>query len=309
LLIGIIASSNRHGDSHVADSVASTAARNAALPTQRADDQDAESVKPKLTPSAAAAKFVRGANMAAAGGDPRDDLDPLKFALGAYQRVAGGQNSKVRRPQLIFDGDANGRGLAVATKTDSNSTDSATDGDAATAAHSGASIKWAAAEKNEPQGSGSLQVTITKVLVGKVPTYPVGGLAELFDVTPDPYLTVWFKIKNTDAAGSVDYKGWMGQKAEESAIDSLLVDDHGREHKHIKFPDDAVIRGTKPAAPISAGQSVNDALVFPLLWADVESARLTLSGKAIGQDEDLHFQIPSSMIKTDNSNPLLGGGN
>jgi hypothetical protein len=270
------------------------------------DRDEARPGKPALTPSAAADKFVRGANLAAAGGDPRDDLDPLKFALGAYQRVAAGRNSRARRPQLIFDGAGNGSGLAVAAKTDDAPADAATSGDAA---HDVASVKWVAADKDEPQGSGSLQVTVTRVLVGKVPTYPVGGLAELFDLTPDPYLTIWFKIKNTDAAGSVDYRGWMGAKAEEARIESLLVDDHGREHKHIKFPGDAAIRGTKPAEPISAGQSVNDALVFPLLWADVESARLTLSGKAIGQEQDLHFQLPASMIKTDNSNPLLGGGN
>ena len=67
------------------------------------------------------------------------------------------------------------------------------------------------------------------------------------------------------------------------------------------------IQGSGPLKPVFAGQSVKDAIVFAPLADEAQSMDLTLSGKAIGQDEDLHFRIPKSMIKTDDSNPLIGG--
>jgi hypothetical protein len=124
-------------------------------------------------------------------------------------------------------------------------------------------------------------------------------------------MTIWFKIHNGDEAGSAEYIGWMGAKAAEAKIESKLVDDHGRDHRRLRFPLDEAIPGSVlgfvPLKPVAAGQSVPDAVVFPVLPDDVDFFELTLSGKAIGQDDDLHFRVPRSMIKLDDSNPLFGG--
>jgi hypothetical protein len=279
----------------------------------------------KLAPSNAMAKSAEAAAPAAAGGDARDDRDPLKFAAGAYRRAqdnaskdsrtAAQRNSRdqrAARPQLIVGSDGS-VGLAAA-KTDEQTSDRDSSDKSGGVGDNGskpADIKWAAAEKKEPQGTGPLQVTITKVVVGKVPTYAVGGLPTLVNLTQDSAMTIWFKIHNGDEAGSVEYTGWMGAKAEETKIESKLVDDHGRDHRRLRFPlDEAIpgsILGKVPLKPVVAGQSIADAVVFPVLPEDVDDFDLTLSGKAIGQEEDLHFRIPRSMIKPDDSNPLLGG--
>jgi hypothetical protein len=217
---------------------------------------------------------------------------------------------KAAAPRLVVGSDGN-IGLAVTSRDDGPTNDGAPS--EKSASHNGEpakppAIKWAAADKNEPQGTGPLQVTITKVVVGRVATKLAGEAFELgAEPTPDPYLSVWFHIKNTDAAGSTEYVGWMGKKAEEAKIESSLIDDRGHEHKHVPFPPDTAIKGTKPAAPIFAGQAVDDALVFSPLPAEVEAVELVLSGKAVGQEEDLHFRIPRTMIKADDSNPLIGG--
>jgi hypothetical protein len=216
--------------------------------------------------------------------------------------------SNAARPRLVFGAGDDGSGVIVlparpkAESTSPLATDRGTDAAAA------APIQWAAAEKNEPQGTGALQVTVSKVVIGKVVSYPIGDLQTLINVSDDPYLIVWFKITNTDAAGSAKYKGWMNSLAEEEKIESKLVDDHGREHKPFRpFNKDEAIQKTTLPGTIFAGQSATDALVFRVLPDDVDSMDLTLSSKAIGRDEDLHFRIPRSMIVHDNSNPLLEG--
>jgi hypothetical protein len=278
----------------------------------------------KLAPSAATAKSAEGAALSAAGSNARDDRDPLKFAAGVYRRadiaskdsrtaaLRSSRDQRAARPRLIVGSDGN-VGLATAKADEQNNDRDSSDksgGDGENGAKPG-DIKWAAAEKKEPQGTGPLQVTVTKVVVGKVPTYAVGGLPTLVNLTQDPAMTIWLKIHDGDAAGSVEYTGWMGAKAEEAKIESKLVDDHGREHRRLRFPlDEAIpgsILGKVPLKPVFAGQSVPDAIVFPVLPEDVDLFDLTLSGKAIGQEEDLHFRIPRSMIKPDESNPLLGG--
>ena len=157
-------------------------------------------------------------------------------------------------------------------------------------------------------------MTITRVITGKVPMYAIGGLPTLVNLTESPAMTIWLKIRNVDAAGmTADYLGWMGEKADAAKIGSELMDDHGRKHpqlRHLIKPEEAIqgsVQGAGPMKPIVAGQAVADAILFTMPPADADSFELTLSGKAIGQEEDLHFRIPKSMIKPDESNPLLGG--
>ena len=268
-----------------------------------------------LTPSAATGKFGDGAFLGVVGGDARDDRDPVKFASGAFRNVqsslakeitAAGRQSRstAGRPRLVFGGNDNGNGLVVsAAKPEGAEEEGAADKRASGAS----SIQWAAAEKGEPQGSGPLQVTVAKVVVGKVVSYPIGDLQTLINVTSEPYMIVWLKVKNTDASGSAEFAGWMNPQAEEHKFESTLIDDHGREHKPIRpFNKDEAIQTTTPPGKIFAGQTATDAIVFRVLTDDVDSMDLTLSGKAIGRDEDLHFRIPRSMIVRDISNPLLG---
>jgi hypothetical protein len=246
------------------------------------------------------------------------EIAATRFAQGAFQlvqarlakeTVPSDRRSSARNvgPRLVFGGNNNGNGLVVSAKPEGAEEEGAADKRASGAAGE-SPIQWAAAEKGESQGSGPLQVTVTKVVVGKVTTYPIGDLQTLFNVTDGSYMVVWFTIKNVDASGSAEFKGWMSPQAEKEKIESLLVDDRGREHKPIRpFNKDEAIQKTTSPGPIFAGQSATDALVFRLLPDDVDSMDLTLSGKAIGRVEDLHFRIPRTMITRDNSNPLLGG--
>ena len=310
----------------------------AIAPTAHLPPVAAAAAKPKATPAEAVAKFAQGAILGIVGGDLRERRDPLKFAFAAFrklqvsageaaQRTAAGvaQSGAAPRFQLVFGGDANG-GLEVTAKTDgAKAAGTATSGatpdasasqqkaaGARDAARDKPAIHWAAAEKHESQGTGSLKVTITKVLVGKVGSSRIGGGPDAFpSITGDDRMTIWFKIRNTDAAGSADYTGWMGVKAEKAKISSELDDDQGGTYQHFQFrPEEAIvgsIQGRGPLRPIFAGQSVADALVFPAMPAGVDSIELTLSGKGIGQDEDLHFRIPKSMIKSFTPNLLVPG--
>jgi hypothetical protein len=299
-------------------------AKNQIVAAGRKSDSATVTKNGNLAPSNATAKSADGAAPAAANGDTRDDRDPLKFAVGVYRRaqdsvsknsrtaaLRSSRDERAARPQLIVGSDGS-VGLAAAKPDDqANDRESSDKSGEGENGAKPADFKWAAAEKKEPQGTGPLQVTITKVVVGKVPTYAVGGLPTLVNLTQDPAMTIWLKIHNGDEAGSVAYTGWMGAKAEEAKIESKLVDDHGRDHRRLRFPlDEAIpgsVLGVVPLKPVFAGQSVADAVVFPVLPEDVDDFDLTLSGKAIGQEEDLHFRIPRSMIKPDESNPLLGG--
>ena len=272
-----------------------------------------------LTPAAAAGTFGEGAFLGVVGGDSRDDRDPVKFASAAFWQVqsnlareiaAAGRQSRstAGRPRLVFGGNDNGNGLVVSAAKPEGAEEAGAADKRASGAAGESPIQWAAAEKGEPQGSGPLQVTVTKVVVGKVVSYPIGDLQTLINVTFEPYMIVWLKVKNTDASGSAEFAGWMSPQAEEQKIESKLIDDHGREHKPIRpFNKDEAIQKTTPPGKIFAGQTATDAIVFRVLTDDVDSMDLTLSGKAIGRDEDLHFRIPRSMIARDNSNPLLSG--
>jgi hypothetical protein len=279
---------------------------------------DGAASKP-LTPAAAAGTFGEGAFLGVVGGDARDDRDPVKFASGAFRNVQSGlakeiaaagrqSHSTAGRPRLVFGGNDNGNGLVVSAAKPEGADEESTGNKQSGGAAADAPIQWAAAEKGEPQGSGPLQVTVAKVVVGKVVSYPIGDLQTLINVTSEPYMIVWLKVKNTDASGSAEFAGWMSPQAEDQKIESKLIDDHGREHKPIRpFNKDEAIQKTTPPGKIFAGQTATDAIVFRVLTDDVDSMDLTLSGKAIGRDEDLHFRVPSSMIARDNSNPLLGG--
>lgn len=293
-----------------------------AAPGQDSPDDSTLAAKPTVSPAAIAAKFAEGAAVAIAGGDPRDDRDPLKFAAGAVQKVqdisakdtavaSARSQAKGPKPKLIFGAD--GSAVAVTEKPDSPAAASGRDKSSDATEAVAPPIQWAAAEKKEQQGTGPLKVTITKVLVGRVPYYEIGGIDTLTDLTPDPLMTVWFKVRNGDAAGSVEYSGWMGMKADKEKTEATISDDHGRTHGVLRnyFKANQALKGSiqgdGPLKPIFAGQAVNDAVVFPLPAEDAEVIELTLSGKAIGQDEPLHFRIPKSMIKPDESNPLIGG--
>jgi hypothetical protein len=276
-------------------------------------------VAKRLSAADAAVRFSEGALVGAAGGDARDDRDPVKFAAGAFRQVQSSLTKEIAaasnqarprngRPRLVFGGNENGNGLVVSAEKphdfgEEGAADKRSDG-----ATPETQIQWAAAEKGESQGSGPLQVTVSKVVIGKVVSYPIGDLQTLINVTSDQYMIIWLKIKNTDTAGSAEFSGWMSPRAEDEKIGAQLVDDHGREHKPVRpFNKDEAIQKTTPPGKVFAGQTANDAVVFRVLTDDVDSMDLTLSGKAIGRDEDLHFRIPRSMFVHDNSNPLLGG--
>ncbi len=288
------------------------------------DSTSASTPMPKISPAATAARFAEGAATNVAGGDPRDDREPLKFAAGATRGVlAAGSNDVVAAtaraskngakttPKLVFGAD--GSAVVVTEKPEASAAETARDKTGSSEPAAPAPIQWAAAEKNESQGTGSLKVTITKVLVGRVPYYEIGGIDTLTDLTRDPLMTVWLKIRNGDAAGSVEYSGWMGVKADKEKTEATVADDHGHSHGALRnyFKADQALKGSVQGEgalkPIFAGQAVADAVVFPMPAEDAEYLELTLSGNAIGQEEPLHFRIPKSMIKQDESNPLIGG--
>ncbi len=149
-------------------------------------------------------------------------------------------------------------------------------------------------------------MNIAKVVVGRVSITQRDGLFP--EPTPEPYLTVWLKIQNKEAAGEVVYTGWMNAAAAKTKIKATLTDEQGRPFALVPITKDDFVSGAKSAATLTGGSGpISDALLFIPPKEPVQYLQLTLSGEAFAQKGDLHFQIPWSMVKTEDSNPLVGG--
>jgi hypothetical protein len=168
--------------------------------------------------------------------------------------------------------------------------------------------RWAAADQAETQGSDEVQVTVLKAVTGPL-FFHLGG-DSLLDghYTEQPFLQISLKIQNNQAAGGVDYKGWMSLP--ESAV--TLTDNKGTavarfDVKRLATPKRvATLDNVHLPTTLDTSQSLEDVIIFALPPQSAEYLRLKLSGKAVGLPDDLYFQIPKSMIKpAETVNPIL----
>jgi hypothetical protein len=304
---------------------AQVAANAAATPTDIAkQDATAEqaSKKPAANPAlATTTQFSEGAALALAGGKSSDVRDPLKFSMGAVRGLyaAGDSETKVaaaesgtpakrkgKVPQLVFGGSGidGSQTLAVAGDSDSTKAAAASDGSDDKTAEPAAPVKWAAADKGEAQDLGDVHVTITKVTQGRV---AIAGKDIGVDLTGESYLTVWLKIENKAGVGDVAYTSWMDPEGAKSALKSEVVDEQGRPYKICPLLKGEYISGTRPTPSIGSNSSITDALAYALPKDEVKTLRLMLPGQAVGQKGNLYFEIPWSMVKAEETNPLIGG--
>ena len=116
-------------------------------------------------------------------------------------------------------------------------------------------------------------------------------------------LVVRIKITNSGSA-AVEYQSW--HLTPYTAIDgkspdeTKLVDDRSRVYPAVNIPGAVTFNGHVPKASIAMGESVVDALLFRVPSGfspgDVKSLRLTLSGKAVGQENEFELKIDGGKI-------------
>ncbi len=275
-----------------------------------------------------ATRFAAGAYGAVMTRDAKEARNPVRFAEAAVRqwayassgRGADGKTVAARKrggPLFVYNGASGDGTLAVSAERATGDSPAAglKSTDAAAANEVGSSespasaappIKWAAVDKGEDQGYGEVRVSIEKVTVSRLRTHAVDGLESLGDLTPNPVLAVWLKIKNSDAAGAVPYKSWMLAAAEEGHYVPQMADNTGLPVDPIRLEKDTKLQGTQTTGPIPAGETFHDKILFKPVAESVEYLQLTLPGEAFGQKEPLHFQIPRSMVKVvEDANPLL----
>lgn len=268
-------------------------------------------------------QLAGGAVKAAVADAVTDARNPLNFAAAAV-RAAVVDPSKAADRVAAADGTRGivraagpvtlrlqGPGAAAVAEVNSPpGTDATPAGNSATAAK--APIVWAAADQGEAQGTDDVRVTVTKVQKG-IMYYHFGDNLLLDErETVAPLLHIWLKVQNNQAAGTIDYKGWS--TLPDSA--ATLTDDKGTEIKRFDLskitpPGQHIsVVNSHPTASIDVSQSNEDVIIFLVPPPGASYLRLTVSGKPAGLPDDLHFQIPISMIKAgETANPLLPIGN
>lgn len=274
-------------------------------------------------------RFAAAGVKSAIAGEIADARNPLNLAMGAIRRAAatsGPPNNRLASTalgaaatpapgpitlRLQSSGDAGQRATVDSSvHADSAATSTAPpkpeDGGASQPAQK-APIHWAAAERGEAQGNGDIQVTIDKVTDG-VLYYRLGDNALLDgNQTTFPLLHIWVKVQNNQTAGVVDYSGWNSLPP----ADATLTDASGNEVKRfdigkIAQPGQKVaILDSHPTAKIGISESNVDVILFYMPPEGAQTLRLKLSGKPVGLSDDLYFEIPRSMIKASEVNPLL----
>jgi hypothetical protein len=297
----------------------------------------AENGAPEANPDATAAQqapnaslavdfnqFAGAAVKAIAEGAVADSRNPLNFAAAAVRGAAADPSKKAARlasadgapaiaratgpVTLRLQGSAGGSEKGTDAGAPTGESTPSGDSVSAPAAAAKGPIQWAAADKGEAQGNDDVQVTVLKVMIGTL-HFRLGSNALLDErETEAKFLHIRLKIQNNQTAGTIDYKGWMTLPDS----DATLTDDQGTEIKRFDINTLAsptqhlTIVNSHPSATIEISQSNEDVIIFHLPPDGAQYLRLTLSGKAAGLGDDLHFQIPRSMITTgETGNSLL----
>jgi hypothetical protein len=151
--------------------------------------------------------------------------------------------------------------------------------------------------------SDAAQVGTVRVRVASVTLEPPGkAIASSRLPLPERRLVIRVRVSNAGASRVAHYRGWNGASA-----GLLLRDEQNRE---LRFKPGAAREGGKfvGMADIPPEKWVDDDLVFEAPGSSRDSIRLELPGAAIGSEEKLFFNIPSSMIQHVVANPLPNVG-
>jgi len=158
------------------------------------------------------------------------------------------------------------------------------------------------AAKNDPlwkdasfhQVIGNVRISITMVVTGTVPLR--AGILDRESESLNELLMVWLKIENISKRTKIDYSGWMSKYASLRDIDASLTDDVDNRYRQINFSGLSTVHGATPSESIYPGTAIEDAIVFELPVKGTRFLRLKLTSNAFGEEGDIRFQIPASMI-------------
>jgi hypothetical protein len=114
----------------------------------------------------------------------------------------------------------------------------------------------------------------------------------------DPALAVTVRLENAGKTGSVDYASWSIGSA---SAPVELKDNLARSYRMIQksgLKQYSVV-GQLGKAAIEPGDKIEDVLIFskPSMVESVKYYRLSLSGAAFGENENVGFEIPAGMIR------------
>jgi hypothetical protein len=160
------------------------------------------------------------------------------------------------------------------------------------AAPKAAEPQWASAR--QPVRQGDIQVTITKVRVGKVP------LNDMFGQTTqskDDLLAIEVDLLNLSKAKKIEYNSWRGGDFTMSRDFGTLVDNIGNSYKRINFSMSTEIVGQTKSASIYPGKTLHDVLVFEPPVGTEKYLDLELPASNFDGTGMLRLRIPADMIQ------------
>jgi hypothetical protein len=153
--------------------------------------------------------------------------------------------------------------------------------------------RWTDAAR-ESAAVGSITVKIISAAIATIHLTSNRGTATLHD----PALAVTVSLENTGKTDSVDYASWSMGSASEPVE---LKDNLARSYRMILKSSLKLysVVGQLDKATIEPGGKIEDVLIFanPSSGDKVKYYRLSLSGAAFGEKENVGFEIPAGMIR------------
>lgn len=140
--------------------------------------------------------------------------------------------------------------------------------------------------------SGTIDVRIMSVKVGKVPLKQLGQTGSSQDVQ----LMISLVLKNTSPNKKLNYKSMSGAAFALSRDFATLRDDTGNSYKRIDFGFGTEVAGAVSSESIYPGKEVTDVLVFEPPIDVAKHLDLEMPAKNFGGEGMVRFRIPAEMI-------------
>ena len=119
---------------------------------------------------------------------------------------------------------------------------------------------------------------------------PVHLLSPLNMLDVGPHLLVRVGVRPKDGVGSLKFWSWGSRNI------ATAVDEHGNPYT-LLFPAPNMIKGRPKEFIVSAGQAIEDLIVFQAPAANAKTIRVELENMRRFGDEPIRFEIPTSMLK------------
>lgn len=110
----------------------------------------------------------------------------------------------------------------------------------------------------QPLQLGEVQVSITRVALGKVPLETITGESS----SNSDLLLVWMSLKNVSEERKIDVDGWGDVTGRFGSVNASLSDDLGNTYRMTSFGFGNKIRGVDTPDALYPGKTLVDAAVF-----------------------------------------------